>query len=89
MVAPPAGPGDVVRLGLDARARPRAPAGRELPLVISDHADWRELLETIAETGAREVWVTHGREDALVHHIELTGRRGRALALVGREDEDQ
>jgi putative mRNA 3-end processing factor len=69
-----------------ARARQR---GVELPLVISDHADWRELTETIAETGAEEIWVTHGREDALLHHIETTGRRGRALALIGREDEDQ
>ena len=69
-----------------ARARQQ---GVELPLVISDHADWRELTETIEETGAREVWVTHGREDALLHHIETTGRRGRALALIGREDEDQ
>jgi putative mRNA 3-end processing factor len=69
-----------------ARARQQ---GVELPLVISDHADWRELTDTIAETGAGEVWVTHGREDALLHHIRSTGRRGRALALIGREDEDQ
>jgi putative mRNA 3-end processing factor len=69
-----------------ARARQQ---GIELPLVISDHADWRELTDTIAETGAEEVWVTHGREDALIHHIETTGRRGSALALIGREDEDQ
>jgi len=69
-----------------ARARQR---GVELPLVISDHADWGELTATIAETGAEEIWVTHGREDALLHHIATTGRRGRALALIGREDEDQ
>jgi putative mRNA 3-end processing factor len=69
-----------------ARARQQ---GVELPLVISDHADWRELTETIADTGAREVWVTHGREDALLHHIKTRGLRGRALALIGREDEDQ
>ena len=68
-----------------ARARQR---GVELPLVISDHADWRELTRTIHETGAHEVWVTHGREDALLHHIQLTGRQGRALALIGREDEE-
>lgn len=66
------------------RARQR---GVELPLVISDHADWPELLQTIEETGAGEVWVTHGREEALVHAVEKTGRRARALALVGREDE--
>ena len=67
------------------RARQR---GVELPLVISDHCDWPELIATIAETGAEEIWVTHGREDALVHQIGLMGKRGRALALVGYEDEE-
>jgi putative mRNA 3-end processing factor len=66
------------------RARQR---GVELPLVVSDHADWPELLDTIVETGAEEVWVTHGREDALVHQLSLMGRRARALALVGYEDD--
>jgi putative mRNA 3-end processing factor len=68
-----------------ARARQQ---GVELPLVISDHADWDELVRTIDETGAPDVWVTHGREEALLHHLQKTGRRGRALALIGREDED-
>jgi putative mRNA 3-end processing factor len=66
------------------RARQR---GVELPLVISDHADWPELIQTIGETGAEEIWVTHGREEGLVRQIGLMGKRGRALALVGREDE--
>jgi putative mRNA 3-end processing factor len=69
-----------------ARARQQ---GIELPLVISDHADWSELTRTIGETGAAEVWVTHGREDALLHHVETAGRKARALALIGREDEDE
>jgi putative mRNA 3-end processing factor len=68
-----------------ARARQR---GVELPLVVSDHCDWAELVETIRETEAQEVWVTHGREDALVHQIALMGKRGRALALVGFEEEE-
>ena len=68
-----------------ARARQR---GVELPLVISDHCDWPELVQTIADTEAEEIWVTHGREDALVHQIGLMGKRGRALALVGYEDEE-
>jgi putative mRNA 3-end processing factor len=67
-----------------ARARQR---GVELPLIISDHCDWPELLQSVHEVGAEEVWVTHGREDALVHQITAMGRRARALALVGREDE--
>ncbi len=68
------------------RARQR---GVELPLVISDHADWLELIETIVATGAEDVWVTHGREDALVHHLATLGRKARALAPVGFEDEGE
>jgi putative mRNA 3-end processing factor len=70
------------------RIRQRAKQrGVELPLVISDHADWDELTRTISETGAREVWVTHGREEALVRWCELAGIAGRPLHLVGYEDE--
>ncbi|HET9629744.1 MAG TPA: ligase-associated DNA damage response exonuclease [Novosphingobium sp.] len=60
----------------------------ELPLVISDHADWDELTGTIAELEPQESWITHGREDALIRWCELTQRRARALELVGYEDED-
>jgi len=63
-------------------------AGVELPLVISDHADWPELLDTIVATGAEDVWVTHGRDDALVYQLGQMGRKARALSLVGFEDED-
>ncbi len=66
------------------RARQR---GVELPLIVSDHCDWPELLQTIQETQAQDIWVTHGREDALVHQIGKMGKRGKALALVGFEDE--
>lgn len=68
------------------RARQR---GVELPLVISDHVDWPELITTIEETGAGEIWVTHGREEAVVYQSRQMGRRARALALVGREDETE
>ncbi len=61
--------------------------GIELPLVISDHADWPELIETIEQTEAEDVWVTHGRDDALIHHLATKGRKARALALVGRDEE--
>ena len=69
-----------------ARARQR---GAELPLVVSDHADWPELIQTIADVGAGEIWVTHGREDALLYQISQMGLKGRALALVGFEDEGE
>ncbi|WP_225009987.1 ligase-associated DNA damage response exonuclease [Novosphingobium percolationis] len=60
----------------------------ELPLVISDHADWDELTATIAEVNPHETWITHGREEALLRWCQLNQRRARALALVGYEDED-
>ena len=68
-----------------ARARQR---GVELPLVISDHADWDELTATVDELRPGELWITHGREEALLRWCELSQRRARALALVGYEDED-
>lgn len=61
--------------------------GVELPLVVSDHVDWPELIATVTEVGAEEIWVTHGREDALVHYLATLGIKARALALVGREEE--
>ena len=69
-----------------ARARQR---GVEMPLVISDHADWDGLTATIAATGASEIWVTHGQEDALVHWCRMRGLKARPLAIVGYGDEDE
>jgi putative mRNA 3-end processing factor len=71
------------------RVRQRAKArGVELPLVISDHADWDELTATIEEVAAEEIWVTHGREEALVHYATQKGYRARALALAGFEEDE-
>ncbi len=71
------------------RVRQRArQGGVELPLIISDHADWDELCATIEEVEAGEVWVTHGREEALIHHVRKSGRAARALALIGFEEDD-
>jgi putative mRNA 3-end processing factor len=68
-----------------ARARQH---GVELPLVISDHADWDGLTATIAATGAGEIWVTHGQEDALVHWCIGRSLKARPLDIVGYGDED-
>ena len=69
-----------------ARARQK---GVEFPLVISDHADWDGLTRTIAATGASEIWVTHGQEDALVHWSQARGLKARPLAIVGYGDEGE
>lgn len=67
-----------------ARARQR---GVELPLIISDHVDWPDLTRSITELDPAEVWITHGREDALMRWCALEGRAARPLHLVGYEDE--
>ena len=69
-----------------ARARQQ---GVALPLVISDHADWDGLTETIAATHAEEIWVTHGQEDALVHWCGARGLKARPLDIVGYGEEDE
>jgi putative mRNA 3-end processing factor len=69
-----------------ARARQR---GSNFPLVISDHADWDGLTATITATGASEVWVTHGQEDALVHWCQTKGLKARPLDIVGYGDEGE
>lgn len=62
-------------------------SGVELPLVISDHADWNELTETITATGAETIWVTHGREDALVHWCRQRSLQAEPLYLQGRDED--
>lgn len=70
------------------RVRQRAKQGGvELPLIISDHADWNELTQTVRDVAPEELWVTHGREDALCRWAELEGQRARPLRLVGYGDE--
>ena len=61
----------------------------ELPLIISDHADWDELNATLDDVGAPEVWVTHGREEALIHAAGKRGIAGHALRLLGYGEEDE
>lgn len=41
--------------------------------VVSDHADWPALLQTIAETGAQRVIATHGNTDALIPFLRERG----------------
>ena len=99
VVAPPGGdhgvdgglPDPVIAMAsgwMDVRTKARQ-RGIELPLAISDHADWTELTATTEVLGDREVWIMHGRDDALTHHLKGLGRRARALALVGRDKDDE
>jgi putative mRNA 3-end processing factor len=60
----------------------------ELPLIVSDHADWDELTQTVKEIAPAELWVTHGEEEALVHWSKQNGLPARPLAIKGYGDEE-
>jgi len=72
-------------MGIRARAKQK---GIELPLVISDHADWTELTDTFIELAPEEIWITHGREEGLLRWCALRDQPARALRLVGYEEEE-
>lgn len=58
--------------------------------VISDHADWRALIRTIAESRARRVLATHGNTDALIPYLEHElGLRAERLRTAYGDDEEQ
>jgi putative mRNA 3-end processing factor len=69
-----------------ARARQRHV---ELPLVVSDHADWDELTMTAGELKPEELWITHGSEEALLRWAALNDVSATALEIAGYEDEDE
>jgi putative mRNA 3-end processing factor len=41
--------------------------------VLSDHADWPALLQTVTETGAGRVLATHGHAEPLARHLRSQG----------------
>lgn len=68
-----------------ARARQRHV---ELPLIVSDHADWNELILTIGEVKPEQLWITHGAEEALLRWAALNGVDARALSLMGYDEDE-
>lgn len=51
----------------------RRQRGYDRGFVLSDHADWPGLLETIAETGASRVLATHGYAEPLARYLSEQG----------------
>jgi putative mRNA 3-end processing factor len=72
------------------RVKKRARAGGgDLPLIISDHADWPELTATAREIAPRELWITHGEADALIAWASSNSMVARPLEIAGYAGEDQ
>ena len=44
--------------------------GYERGFVLSDHADWQGLIQTVKESKAKKVFVTHGQNDVLVRYLK-------------------
>ncbi len=61
----------------------------ELPIIISDHVDWKGILKTVSDVAPSEVLVTHGREEALVYYLSKKNYKTSALNLIGFEDENE
>lgn len=62
----------------------RRRSGYDKGLVLSDHADWKDLLRTIEETKAKKVLVTHGYEQLLSRYLkEELGLDAKPLAGYG------
>ena len=61
-------------MGTKGSGAPSAQGGYryDYGFVLSDHADWADLVRTIQETGAKRVFVQH-REGALIRHLQRLG----------------
>ena len=48
----------------------RKRAGYDKGFVISDHADWEDILNTIKESEAKNVFFNHGNSEALKKYLK-------------------
>ena len=54
--------------------------GYERGFVLSDHADWNGLLQSVRQSGASQVYVTHGSSDVLARYLrEVEGLNAEPL----------
>lgn len=57
--------------------------------IISDHADWPALLQTVRETGARKIFVTHGYTEELSKFLREQGYDAEQLETLFTREEDE
>lgn len=57
---------------------------------LSDHADWKGLLQAVKATGAEKVFVTHGFQAAFSRYLNEQGiEAGEVQTAFGTEEEEQ
>lgn len=57
--------------------------------VISDHADWPGLLSAIKETGADNIYVTHGYTDVFARYLSENGWNAQVVPTEFGSDDDE
>ncbi len=62
--------------------------GYDRGFVLSDHADWAELVRTCIETGAKRVLCTHGYSDTLARHLREQGIEAEVLKTEFSAEEE-
>lgn len=55
--------------------------GYDRGFVVSDHADWNGLVQTVKETGCKKVLFTHGSTDSIVRYMNELGIQAFDLKL--------
>ena len=63
--------------------------GYERGFVLSDHADWPGLIQTVRDSGARKVYVTHGQSHVLARYLrEVEGVDAEPLETLFEGESD-
>ena len=57
--------------------------------VISDHADWPGLLQAIRDTGAENIYVTHGYTDIFARHLAENGWSAQVVPTEFGDDSEE
>ena len=63
--------------------------GYQRGFVLSDHADWPGLLRTVQETGANQIYVTHGYKDLLARYLSHEGYAAQSLDTLFTGDDSE
>lgn len=63
--------------------------GYDRGFVMSDHADWDDLVRTVRETGAKRVLATHGYAEQLARYVREQGVEAGVLATPWRTEEEE
>ena len=63
--------------------------GYERGFVLSDHADWAGLVQTVRQSKAQQVYVTHGQSEVLARYLnEVEGISSEPLATLFQRESD-